>query len=469
MRGRNGMLSIKSKITLAYTLAFGILLTVFAIVIYEGIADAEIAKLDARIESHSDKLQTELEEVHLQPGFPNRSELDSITTDGLRDARIRLLTTNKRIIFSDRGFDLDSLMEWNAGSSLVPHKTIAKWKHHKYRVLQSPVEIDNRIQYVIQVAAPMHDLDETLGRLRILFWLAIPAVLLLAGIIAVLITRLAFKPMMSMVRTAEKITASNLDARLELPKAHDEVYTLGSALNEMIERIDTTLKGQRQFIADASHELRTPLTIIRSELELVIRSSRHSATKKSVQISLTELDHLASMITNLLTLARLDGSQVTLKVSPVRMDELIIECVQAVRGIATSKGVRLKVFVEEALEVHGDEEKLKSVIFNLLENAVKYSMKKGIVTVSLALNKTTKAAALTVGDHGIGIPASERDRIFERFFRGAQPRSSSDGSGLGLAIVKRFVEMHKGRISVQSEEKKGSVFTVEIPLGDPHT
>jgi signal transduction histidine kinase len=358
-------------------------------------------------------------------------------------------------------------MDWNSGPASIPYKTSAKWNHHKYRVLQSPVEIDNQIRYVIQVAAPMHDLDETLSHLRILFWLTIPAGLLFAGIIALLITRLAFKPMMNMVVTAEQITASNLDARLELPRGHDEVYTLGSALNEMIKRIDTTLKGQRQFIADASHELRTPLTIIRSELESVMRSSRHSSTKQSVVISLTELDHLASMINNLLTLARLDGSQVTLKVSPVRMDELIIECVQAVRGIATGKGVRLKVFVEEALEVQGDEEKLKSVIFNLLENAVKYSPKKGVVTVSLALSRAEAAAVLTVGDRGMGIPVSEQDRIFERFFRGAQPRSSSEGSGLGLAIVKRFVEMHKGRISVQSEEKKGSVFTVEIPLGDP--
>ena len=463
------MFTIKTKIIVAYTLAFGLLITGFAMNIYESIWDAEMAKLDARLESHADKLQTELEEVHLQPGFPNRQELDSITTDGLKGARIRLLTLDNNVVFADAGFDLDTHMKWNSGPSTKAQKGTAKFNHHKYRLLQWPVEVDDRIQYAIQVAAPLHDIEETMDRLRLLFLIAIPGSLLLAGCAAYFITRLAFRPMMNMVRTAEKISAASLDSRLELPKANDEVRQLGLALNDMIERIDITVKGQRQFIADASHELRTPLTIIRSELESGLRSARAKTVKGNLSTSLAELDRLSFMIRDLLLLAKLDAARVKLEITPVRLDELVVECVQAARGLAKKKDVKLKVFIEEAVEVSGDHEKLKSVLFNLLDNAIKYSVRKSAVTASLMLGQTPGMASIVISDHGIGIPQSEQSKIFGRFYRGAQPRSSTDGSGLGLAIAQRYVELHKGFISVKSREGKGSTFTVDLPLTSPAT
>ena len=460
------MFTIKVKIIIAYTLAFGLLLAGFATAVYESAFEAEIAKLDARLESHADKLQTELEEDHLEPGFPKLSELDSVHTEGLSGVRIRLLTPEKNIVASDSGFDLGSRMTWNSGSVTSPYKANLRWNHRKYRVVQWPAEIDGQIRYLVQVAAPMHELNETMERLQLLFLIAIPAGLLLAGFAAYMITLLAFRPMMRMVVAAEQISAENLDARLDLPKTRDEVHQLGQALNEMIERIDNTLKGQRQFIADASHELRTPLTIIRSELESVERTTKSTSARQSVRTSLTELDHLSSLVRDLLTLAKLDAARVKLEMKPLRLDELLIECVQVTRPIARKKGVSLKVFVEEAIEIVADNEKLKSVILNLLDNAIKYSSKRGSVSASLVLHKVLPPTAMIViSDRGIGIPKSEQERIFGRFYRGAQPRSNTDGSGLGLAIAQRFVALHGGKISVQSKEGKGSTFTVELPLG----
>jgi signal transduction histidine kinase len=461
------MFTIKSKIIAASTLAFGLLVSVFAVIIYESIWDTEIAKIDARLESHADKLQTELEENHLQPGFPNRPQLDSITTDGLKGAVIRLLTLENNVVFSDPGFDLATLMKWNSGPSTVAQKATVKWNHRRYRVLQWPVEVENRIQYALQVAAPIHDIEETMDRLRLLFLVAITGCLLLAGCAAYFIARFAFKPMMNMVRTAEKISAVNLDDRLELPSANDEVRQLGKALNDMIERIDKTVKGQRQFIADASHELRTPLTIIRSELESAVRSVRNASVKESLTTSLAELDRVSSMIGGLLTLANLDAASVTLMLAPMRLDELIVECVQNARGMAKAKDVKLKVFIEEAAEIVADNEKLKSVIMNLLDNAIKYSGRKSSVTISLYLGQTAGMASVIINDHGIGIPESEQTKIFGRFYRGTQPRSTSDGSGLGLAIAQRYVELHGGRITLNSTPGRGSTFTVELPLGGP--
>jgi hypothetical protein len=136
------MFTIKTKIVIAYTLAFGILIAAFAAIIYESLYNAELAKLDARLESHADKLQTELEEDHLEPGFPKRSELDSIHTEGLSSVRIRLLTLDKTVVFADSGFDLETRMRWNSGPDNSLQRGSVKLGRRKYRVMQWPVDIE---------------------------------------------------------------------------------------------------------------------------------------------------------------------------------------------------------------------------------------------------------------------------------------------------------------------------------------
>jgi signal transduction histidine kinase len=462
------MFTIKTKIVLAYTVVFGVLLAAFAVIIYRNALDSDVAKLDARLESHADKIQTELEEDHSEAGFPSRSELNSVQTEGLVGARIRLLTVDKKIVFADSGFTPDTQMEWNSGEVTALREATLTMGGRPVRVLQRPVEIGARVPYVVQVAAPMDDIERSLARLRLLFLILIPAALLLAGCAAWFITAFAFRPMMNMVRTAETISATNLDARLELPKARDEVQKLGSALNDMLQRIDGAVRSQKQFVADASHELRTPLTIMRTELESAQRIIRHPSSKQSIAAVLIELDQRSKMVGDLLTLARLDAARVKFEPARLRLDELLVECVQAVGGVAKRHGVRLKLFVQEAVEASGDREKLKSVILNLLDNAIKYSGRRGVVSASLVLQTDhPDTASIVIHDSGLGISRTEQERIFRRFYRVPQSRSRADGSGLGLAIAQRFVEMHNGSISVQSEEGQGSTFTVELPVAQP--
>jgi signal transduction histidine kinase len=138
-----------------------------------------------------------------------------------------------------------------------------------------------------------------------------------------------------------------------------------------------------------------------------------------------------------------------------------------VRGLAQKKKVRLKLFVEEAVEMKGDRKKLMSVFLNLLDNAIKYSPKNKVVSATLTMRGGVhRTALIAVNDSGPGVPESEHERIFTRFYRGSQSRSQTEGSGLGLAIAQRFVELHGGRIILQSAEGRGSSFTVELPIGD---
>ncbi|MCX6143839.1 MAG: HAMP domain-containing sensor histidine kinase [Ignavibacteriales bacterium] len=461
------MLSIKAKIVIAYTFVFGALLTGFAMLTYAAAYDNEVAKLDARLESHADKIATELEEDSHEPGFPSRTALDSIQTGGLPAVKVRLLTLDRNVVFADPGFSLESDVKWKKGTVSNAQKSTAKIARKKIRIMQWPVEIDDKIQYLVQIAAPMHDVEDNLEPMRVLFLVLIPVGLMLSGGAAYLISVLAFRPMMRMVKTAETISATTLDARLDLPNVKDEVHLLGRALNEMIDRIDGAIKSQRQFVADASHELRTPLTIMKSELEFAHRTAKRSKLKETIGTSVAELDHLSSLVNDLLTLARLDGAQLKLEIAPIRLDEMLVECVQAVSGVAKRKGVALKLFIEEAVEIRGDQKKLMSVFLNLLDNAIKYSSKNKKVSATLTISRgEPRKALIVIKDNGPGIPQSEHARVFTRFYRGSQSRSQTEGSGLGLAIAQRFVELHGGQIVLQSAEGRGSTFTVELPVSD---
>jgi heavy metal sensor kinase len=459
------MLTIKAKIIIAYTLVFGMLLCVFAYLIYESSRRAEIAKIDTRLESHADKLKAEIEEQSDENRFPQIDEFRDITTDGLPGVLFEVRDSAGGAVLKDSLLSAKPITF--VTPTLMPRRKLSRinMNGERYRVLATPVEVDDRYLYSLIVAAPMTEAARNLAHLRLLFLISIPSALVLASVAAYIITRSAFRPIATMVATARQISASNLDQRLLVPPANDEIRQLAETLNGMIERIDSAFNAQRQFIADASHELRTPLTIIYSELEFAKRRVADGETIESLQNSLSEIDRLARMAESLLLLARLDSSTSLMTFSPVRLDELLPECVQLVNKIAEQKGIQIKVHVDEAVEIQGDSERLKSALLNLLDNAVKYSQTGGEVRVSLSiLTSPYKQAQVTVADNGHGISPDDLPHIFERFYRASSNRGQGSGSGLGLAIAQRVISLHSGNIRVASELSEGTVFTVNLPI-----
>jgi len=269
---------------------------------------------------------------------------------------------------------------------------------------------------------------------------------------------------MGMVETAGQISGRNLDRRLAIPPARDEVRHLAETLNGMIGRIEAAFRSQKQFVADASHEIRTPLTIICSELEFAARQATDPQVRESIATSLDEIDRLTRLTDGLLLLARLDAAQVHLTRTPVRLDELLLECVQRIDVVARKKEIQVNVDVPEEVEMSADRDTMQRIIVNLLDNAVKYSPPRTVVTASLCRGGAAPGKImLRIGDQGPGIPASALPHIFTRFYRADPSRSEQAGAGLGLAIVKELVGLHGGTISVTSDPGKGSLFTVELP------
>jgi two-component system OmpR family sensor kinase len=463
------MLTIKTRVILSYTVVFGLMLSGFALLIYKSLRDAAVSKVDSRLESYADRVEAEIEEQHSDRRFPNLPDLLDIQTEGLYGVHFRLLNGAGAPVLSD------TLLGKTAAPSVQPlqgRKTEIQdaWIGRKwYRQVLMPVEIHDRNTYLLQVAAPMSAVEESLEHLRILFLISIPAVLLIASFAAYVITRAAFKPINTMVEAAKQISADNLDSRVPLPSVNDEIRQLGETFNDMIERIHAAFENQRQFIADASHELRTPLTVICSELEFIREHTEDDGVKESIKTSLAEIDRLARMTERMLTLSRLDGSGQKLNLQTIRLDEVIVDCVQIVRTLAAEKGIDLQLHIEEAVEMEADRDMIKSAILNLLDNALKYTESGGIVSVSLAAaTSEPKTVRVEVKDTGTGIAPSDLPHIFKRFYRSAASRSENSGSGLGLAIVEQVVKAHHGTVSLQSESQRGTAVLLHFPLALSH-
>lgn len=456
------MLSIKLKIVLAYTVIFGIILSLFAYIIYKSTEKAELARLDTNLKTYSILLQSEFEEQSQQKKEFNYSELKAIPADGLKRRHFQLFDEKGKAIIGDTILTgQNSLVVKSISDGHDKFEKIHIGKHHA-RIYLSTVEMNEETNHVLVVSSSLEDVREDLERLLLIFLIVIPAGLLMSGFSAFLIAKRAFKPISKMINTANEISASSLDKRLAIPETNDEVKALSVTLNSMIDRLDKTFKSHRQFIADASHELRTPLTIIQTELELTLKNIKEQSTVKSIKIALTEIDNLSKLAKSLLTLAKVDASKNKLLTKQVRLDELILECVQSLNSLAELNKNRIDILIDEAIEIEGDQEKLKSIILNLLDNSLKYSGDNKVIKIGLKKSDSFYVN-IAVSDNGPGIPGKDIPYIFERFYRSNELRSNVDGNGLGLAIVKEFVEMHSGKITVSSKPGE-TIFIVTLPL-----
>ncbi|MEP7219994.1 MAG: HAMP domain-containing sensor histidine kinase [Bacteroidota bacterium] len=456
------MFTITTRIVLAYTLLFGIMLAGFAFVIYRSTERSAIEKIDARLESHADKVSTEIEEEMGDGAFPSVHDIHALTTNGLRGIRLQIMDTTGRELLSDSLFPpLTAGVIRSAASRRISVADI-RIGGGEYRARTGPVDAEDNHGFIVRIAAPLDEVREDSDRLKVIFLILIPLSLLIGAVAALIITRAGFRPITAMVSSANRITAANLDQRIAVPRARDEVRQLAETLNAMIERIGVAFQQQRQFIADASHEIRTPLTIIRTELEFGERSDEIGEVKESIGIALGEVDRMTSLTQSLLLLVRLDSPHHPLNSATVRLDEIVMRSVNRMQGLAQGREIALAPHIAKAIESTGDEEKLERALINLIDNAIKYSDRGG--SVSIALEKIGPIARITVRDNGPGISAASLPYIFERFHRADESRARGEGYGLGLAIVRRVVELHGGNVRAESVEHAGACFIIELPL-----
>ena len=318
-------------------------------------------------------------------------------------------------------------------------------------------------EYVIVVAESRRDLIDQMRALRWIFLLSLPAMLLMAGLAGYLLARKSLAPIAEMTSQAERISAENLHERLPVKNKSDELGKLACVFNDLLARIESSFDGMRRFTADASHELRTPLAIICGEADVALSQDREPGEyRETLAIIQDEARLLSGIVEDMLALARADAGQRRLKLEEFYFNDLIEECVHSARALALNKDISLDFESSDDTAFRGDEDLLRRMVINLLDNAIKYTPDGG--SISVKLWREDGRINLRVADNGIGIPAEAAARVFERFYRVDKARSRADGgSGLGLPIVKWIAEAHQGSVSLESATERGSSFLVSLP------
>ena len=281
-----------------------------------------------------------------------------------------------------------------------------------------------------------------------------------------ILARRALKPVEQIALKAEMITQHNLSERLPITHTGDELERLSVALNHMITRLDDAFGNSKRFVADASHELRTPLTVIQGELENLAGDADISADLRDrIGSTLEEVERLGKIVQKLFALSRLDAGEA--QEEWVRVDLASLARATSDQMLLLAEDKKIRVTMDEGPPVHvmGDRARLKQVVVNLVDNAVKYTPAGG--SVHIDVRRSSGSAVLEVADTGIGIPPEAAPLVFERFFRVGRDRSTQeDGAGLGLAIVKSICVAHGGRVEVESSVGSGSRFVVSLPLSE---
>lgn len=328
----------------------------------------------------------------------------------------------------------------------------------------------NQLLAYMYVGVPSDNIPEHLQQLLLTLAVVTPLVLLFSSAGGYWLASRATRPVQTITRTAQEISATDLHRRLNLGQ-RDEIGELATTFDCMLDRLEGAFERQQQFTADASHELRTPLSIVRTEAERVLQ--RPHASQEYIQalsIIQQENQRMTRLVGDLLTLARADKGQAVLKCEHVDLSEIVVDVAEGLSNLAGQYGIEICLSCLDELMVWGDRLYLTQLCTNLLENAIKYSAGVG-KRVEVKLDQKTRYARMRVIDEGPGIEASHLPHLFERFYRVDQVRtytlstgvSSPSGSGLGLAIARWIVDEHGGSIQVQSSPGHGSIFEVRFP------
>ena len=327
-----------------------------------------------------------------------------------------------------------------------------------YRLYTLPVVSGQNVVGYVQVFQSLDSVEETLAELLAALLAGGALITVAGGLGGYFLAGRALAPIDAITRTARRISARDLSARLNVRTSDDEVGRLASTFDEMLARLESSFKRERQFTADASHELRTPLAAMEAILSVVRSEPRTAAEYEEALDDLAEeTARLRALAEDLLRLAR--GAQpISAEFAPVDISMLVQDVADALRPLAEAKGLYLRSNVTQDLTLTGDSDSLIRVFLNLVDNAIKFTEQGG---VTVRAYSDGGAAVVDVSDTGVGIPPERLPSIFERFYRVDSSRSTQ-GTGLGLALALQIVQNHGGTISARSSEGEGSTFTVRF-------
>ena len=354
---------------------------------------------------------------------------------------------------SPNGFEMDNR------KSKDDKIMIIRSNNQKWYVYNKTIELGSYGKVWIRGVMPNIGQASAIETVIQISFVILPFFLILSAIGGYIITKNAFTPIEKIRRIAEKINEGNdLSQRINLGKGDDELHTLANTFDVMFDRLQTSFENEVQFTSDVSHELRTPITVILTQAEYgkgYISSVEEA--QKSFGIIEKEGQKMSKLVSQLLTLARMERGRQKLNLENINLSELIEMTVETQTLSAKSKNIKFITKIMPEIYANIDEMMIMRVFTNLISNAISYGKQNGTVTVELFLKEDKIISKIS--DDGIGISEDKLDKIWLRFYQ-VDPSKNGDNSGLGLSMVKKIVELHKGEIFVESELGKGTTFTI---------
>jgi heavy metal sensor kinase len=455
-------LSIRARLTLWYGVVLLLVLAIAGVAIVSLHARLELARMDEELagaaQTVAGVVRAEIDErLALPPAAADM--LDQLNLPGIGVAVVtpagEIVASTSRV--REPRVSDDQIKSAPASPDFVTHGD------ERMRRL-SRVDHYRNFSYVVAVWTSGEDSERETGTLRQAIWTGLPLALLLASAGGWAIARSSLRPLADMARQADSVDRGLTDAQLHVPNPDDELGLMARAFNRLLWRVSESLRVQRAFMADASHQLRTPVSVVRTTAQVTLSREDRSAEeyRESLEIVTRQSQRLTKMVDDMFMLAMVDANGRPLQRAPLYLNELVDGVARDAAPLALERGVTVANTPGDDLPCNGDEHLLRQMLWNLVDNALRYSPAGSTITMSIS--KRGDQAEVAVTDDGPGIPAADRERVFDRFVR-LESAGGAAGAGLGLPIARWIAEAHGGTLAL-ADTAGGCCFRITLPCTD---
>lgn len=487
--------SIRFKITILYMAILGITLSSFSLILYQNVKAGLYSNMDALLQSRaggiSQAINTYWETSTLETADPGiRAEAlrkrrntnfariaqrwvrEESRDPKLVDIIVQVFDTDGNIIAASKSAQditeipkkfisvLQGRSRFDTATTFVRPGTI------NLRIFTAPVFESEKVAYIVQVSSPLTSIQAALNNLKVTLFVLLPITVLATGIVGAFLAKVTLRPVDNMIRQIHQIRAENMNLKIEVPRTKDEIEELAKTFNGMLRRLERAFTSQKKLFEDLSHELKTPLTVLKGEFEVALKKARSPQEyEEALKSALEEVDNLTHLAENLLMLARFDTKETLPVIRKLDLKEVVAGVVNSVRSLSELKNIKMSFTYDSGALVEADEDQLRTLFHNIIDNAVKYTPEHGHIDVSVGKDKIS--ARVRISDTGIGIAKEDLAHVFERFWR-VDKSHATGGFGLGLSIAKSIAESHGGGITVESMPSRGATFTIRLPLTGQH-
>jgi signal transduction histidine kinase len=444
-------LTIRSKITLWYASLLLVLLVIFNVFIYMTISKILYKNTEDLLKSDAHQVFSIIQSEGFDINF---------------DIPYKIIATNTYFVIFDvngntgiKSEILPEIVNLPIGQEQLRNVLIDKTN---WIVYDTPIQNNSKVIGWIRVSRSLKSLRDTLFNLRIIMFISVPLYGLLASVGGLFLAKRALQPIDYITKTAQEISKGDLTQRLKLNKTEDEVGKLAVIFDEMLDKLEDSIKKERQFASDASHELRTPISIITAQAEEVLRGRREiKEYKEAIETVRDESIKMSHIISQLLMIYRSDEGKYKFNFEILNLNMIIEDIVNEFSDVVKANGLSISFKAGNEIKIKADQTLITRLFINIIDNAIKYSNSGGKINISLS--SLNNYAITIIEDTGIGISEKDMPYIFDRLYQVDKSREDR-GSGLGLAIAKWITELHKGEIIAESRLNSGSKFVIKLPL-----